>query len=416
MWIVCQIGAREHYAIPRALQEAGALELLITDFWVSPGHGFAKLPGAQRLRDRYHPDLASAKWYAPNLRMLGFEIEQRLMKRSGWPVMMARNRLFQRQAISHLRAWESRTAPQSVPTLFSYSYSARELLLFAKERGWNTVLGQIDPGPEEERIVGEEHRRYSKLGSSWQPVVPEYWKHWHEELELADRIILNSEWSRECLFKEGVPDEKMEIVPLVYGDQATGKREQETGGNSDAIQNSEFKIQNSRPLRVLFLGQVILRKGIGRLLDAMRMLKHDPIELILAGPCEIDPSAWADLPNVNWVGAVPRSEVGALYQQADVFILPTLSDGYAITQLEALSRGLPVIASSHCGAAVVHGKNGWILADLEPETIRDFLLEVRHTMHALKAVKAPEFEIDDLAAALLDNEPSRSGGVCVSVE
>lgn len=108
---------------------------------------------------------------------------------------------------------------------------------------------------------------------------------------------------------------------------------------------------------------------------------------------------------------MPRSEVGVLYQQSDVFILPTLSDGYAIIQLEALSRGLPVIASRHCGNAVEAGRNGWILLDLEPETIRDLLMEVRHSRHALKEVTAPQFGLHDLAGVLLTNERSCGGGL-----
>lgn len=395
-WIVSQIGAREHYAIPQALHGEEALAALMTDFWVPPGHPIGKIPGGQRLRERYHRELAGANVFAPNVRMLGKELEARLGRRQGWSVMMGRNQVFQKQAISFLRNRDWGNAEK--PTLFSYSYAARDLFRYAKDQGWKTVLGQIDPGPEEERIVGEEHARYPDLTSSWRPAPAEYWKLWREELELADRIIVNSEWSRECLLKEGVPGEKMEVVPLVYGDQATGKRVQDAGVMSDAIQNSELKIQN---LRVLFLGQINLRKGIGRLLDAMRMLKAEPIELTLAGPSEIDPVAWADLPNVDWVGPVPRSEVGGLYEQADVFILPTLSDGYAITQLEALARGLPVIASRHCGAAVVHGGNGWILPDLEPATICELLLEARNSSHLLKVATAPDFGLGDLTGALM---------------
>lgn len=408
-WIVCQIGAREHYAIPRALQRREVLAALLTDFWVPPGHPIGKIPGGQRLRDRFHPELAGVNVFAPNLRMLGFELEQRVLKRSGWPLMMARNRLFQKQAISFLR--NSALRNTETPTLFSYSYAARDLFRFAKEHGWKTVLGQIDPGPEEERIVAAEHRRYPELSSAWRPAPESYWQSWREELQLADRIIVNSEWSRECLLKEGVPAEKLEVVPLVYGEQNTGDRGQETGCGPVLIQNSKLKIQNSRATRVLFLGQINLRKGIGRLLDAMRMLKDEPIELTLAGPSEIDPKAWADLPNVHWVGPVPRSEVGMLYKDADVFILPTLSDGYAITQLEALSRGLPVIASRHCGAAVDHGKNGWILPDLEPETIRDLLMEVQNSKHTPIAVTPPDFGLDDLAVALMSGSSACSGAL-----
>jgi glycosyltransferase involved in cell wall biosynthesis len=153
------------------------------------------------------------------------------------------------------------------------------------------------------------------------------------------------------------------------------------------------------PYRVLFLGQINLRKGVGRLLDAMRLLKDERVELVMAGPSEIEPAAWADLPKVKWIGPVPRSEVGAVYRAADVFILPTLSDGYALTQLEALSHGLPVIASKHCGEAVTHGRNGWILDDLEPETIAT-AIRVAAT-ESLPDVRPPEFSLADLAQALI---------------
>jgi glycosyltransferase involved in cell wall biosynthesis len=166
-----------------------------------------------------------------------------------------------------------------------------------------------------------------------------------------------------------------------------------------ALRDEVGRMRKSDPTHLLFLGQINLRKGIGRLLEAMRLLRDEPVELTLAGPAEIDPSAWADLANVRWIGAVPRSEVGRIYQEADLFILPTLSDGYAITQLEALAHGLPVMASKHCGDAVTHGRNGWILDDLEPETIA---AAVRMAMHErLPDVRPPEFSLDDLAAALI---------------
>jgi glycosyltransferase involved in cell wall biosynthesis len=99
------------------------------------------------------------------------------------------------------------------------------------------------------------------------------------------------------------------------------------------------------------------------------------------------------------MGPVPRSEVGRIYQEADCFILPTLSDGYALTQLEALSQGLPVIASKHCGEAVTNGHNGWILEDLEPATIAAAMLRARS--EHLESVKPPVFSLEDLGAVLV---------------
>jgi len=66
---------------------------------------------------------------------------------------------------------------------------------------------------------------------------------------------------------------------------------------------------------------------------------------------------------VKWFGPVTRKETAEKYKAADVFILPTLSDGFAITQLEAQAHGLPVISSKHCGGVVEHGHNGIILQE-----------------------------------------------------
>jgi hypothetical protein len=58
-WICCQLGAREHYAVPRALHRRGRLRMLVTDCWVRPGHPLTNIPGdwARRLSERFQPDL-----------------------------------------------------------------------------------------------------------------------------------------------------------------------------------------------------------------------------------------------------------------------------------------------------------------------------------------------------------------------
>ena len=78
------------------------------------------------------------------------------------------------------------------------------------------MLVQIDPGPEEEKIVAEEAARVPELAGEWQPAPAEYWTSWREECKLADRIVVNSEWSREGLVRGGVPGEKISVIPLAY--------------------------------------------------------------------------------------------------------------------------------------------------------------------------------------------------------
>ena len=57
------------------------------------------------------------------------------------------------------------------------------------------------------------------------------------------------------------------------------------------------------------------------------------------------------------------------YQQSDVFILPTHSDGFGLTLLEAAAFGLPIIASPFCGEVVHNGVNGLVIPEVSAEAI-----------------------------------------------
>ena len=183
-WICCQLGAREHYAIPRALRSAGRLAALITDAWVPPRSSVGYLK--RNLRERFHRDLEAARVRSWTLGLLRFEIAARAKKKSGWPLILERNDWFQDKAVSALSRFPLST-PNSSPIIFSYCYTAREAFRFAKSRGWRTVLGQIDPGLVEERIVAELYKNSPEQRMRWEPAPAEYWNQWREECSLADR-------------------------------------------------------------------------------------------------------------------------------------------------------------------------------------------------------------------------------------
>ena len=361
-WICCQIGAREHYAIPRALNQDGKLACLITDAWVGARSPFKIFP-QKGLSERFHPALTEAQVYAFNTSLIGFEITQKIQKHFGWAQIIARNRWFQDQAIRKL----TELAPQfnTPPILFSYSYAALNIFRFAKKQGWKTVLGQIDPGILEEKIVSHEHEKYSQYRSKWEAAPSIYWQNWQEECKLADAIIVNSEWSRQLLEHAGIDANKLKIVPLVYTFP-------ETATNFTRLYPASFS--KNRPLRVLFLGQVILRKGITYILEAIKSLEGYPIEFWFVGSNQIEiPCYFENHPQIRWIGHINRSETTQYYQQADVFLFPTLSDGFGLTQLEAQSWQLPIIASNNCGDVVRDGVNGLILSEVTGEVIAQSL-------------------------------------------
>jgi glycosyltransferase involved in cell wall biosynthesis len=361
-WICCQLGAREHYAIPRALFRLGTLDWLVTDAWVPPSSVLAKI-SAGSLADRFHDDLADARVMAFNSSVIVFEMLARARRLAEWKTIIERNQWFQRKIVDALNSQLSTLNHQ--PILLSYSYAALEPFRFAKLRGWKTLLLQIDPGPEEERIVAEEVARVPALAGEWEAAPVDYWSAWRQECDLADRIIVNSEWSREGLMRSGIPSRKLILIPLAYGPSEVEDHNSEIR----QVRSYPLRFTQERPMRVLFLGKVNLRKGIARLLEAAETLRDEPVEFWMVGPAQIaNTTAIADGTRVKWFGPATRKEAAEKYRAADVFILPTLSDGFAITQLEAQAHGLPVISSKHCGGVVQNGRNGIVIE--EPSAAR----------------------------------------------
>ena len=110
------------------------------------------------------------------------------------------------------------------------------------------------------------------------------------------------------------------------------------------------------------------------------MLHDEPVEFWMVGPVEIAKvSTLGHAGRVKWFGPATRKQASEFYGDADVFILPTLSDGFAITQLEAQAHGLPIIASKFCGKVVENGVNGIILEEPTDTciaaTIRDCIVD-----------------------------------------
>ncbi|MBD1862615.1 glycosyltransferase family 4 protein [Trichocoleus sp. FACHB-46] len=397
-WICCQLGAREHYAIPRALHQTGQLAHLITDAWVPPQSALNQLPTPlfTNLRERFHVDLAQTSVHAFTGSLMRFELTQRLQKTSGWERIIDRNHWFQKRAVQVLNA----IAPQhsslnSPPTLFAYSYATLELFRYAKTRGWRTILGQIDPGPTEEKLVLEEYARHSIYESSWQPAPPHYWVRWQEECSLADRILVNSQWSSQALQQAGVPANKIDIIPLAYEPPEQAR---------DFVRTYPSAFSAERPLRVLFLGQVILRKGIVALLEAAEHLRDQHIEFWLVGsPGIARPQQDKVHEQVRWIGSVPRSATAQYYQQADIFLLPTLSDGFGLTQLEAQAWKLPTIASRFCGAVVKDGVSGLILQNVTGAAIAEALLFCLNNPQQLVNFSRQSTSMEHFGLATLQN-------------
>src|SRR5206468_620270 len=64
----------------------------------------------------------------------------------------------------------------------------------------------------------------------------------------------------------------------------------------------------------------------------------------------------------------PQLSLPSIYRQSDVFLFPTIEDGYAVVLAQAQAAGLPILATTNCSASdfVRDGENGWILPIRDP--------------------------------------------------
>jgi len=354
-WIVAQIGAREHYAVPHAFHQLGHLRLFYTEAWCRWGRELVRMgPGAFRAyANRYRPELpgSAVKSFTPSYAAfhLAHFPGHSSTRAALYRFFVEAGAWFATRAAEHL---SRQTLSPSEDHFFAFNTGALEALRLLRARGVFTVLDQIDPGREEERLVALEREKWPGWEDAVDPIPEEYWSRIREEWELADIVLVNSEWSKKLLVRQGVPESKLIVVPLAYESPPNMRPQGAVNGQ----------------LTVLWLGGVNLRKGIQYLVEAAKCLPK--VRFVVGGPIGIREERVRSAPeNMVFLGRIQRNSSGRLYEQAHVFVLPTISDGFAITQLEAMAHGLPVITTPNCGQVVADGVDGLIVPAANSEAL-----------------------------------------------
>jgi glycosyltransferase involved in cell wall biosynthesis len=393
-WCCLQLGSREHYAVPLALQQAGKLSALLADIWMTPAEARVVRGLAPSLAARRREGIPDHLVRRANVGRFLYETRVKLQKLDSWQACMLRITFFGEWCARELEKVEAQT-------VFSYSYNARWPFRVAKRRGLRTVLDLMDLGWLEEELTQRVASQYMDLAIHETPAPPVYWEGLREEIVLADQFVVNSAWSKSMWKQAGVPEEKMVEIPLVY------ERAGVAVGSSQSFERGERVTGRSSRLKALFLGSIILRKGVGQLFDGIRQLKNEPLDFTFAGPVGVRiPEDIRTMPNVRFLGPVDRAAAHDLYRASDVFLFPTLSDGFGLTQLEALSHGLPVIASANCGQVVEHMVNGLVVPEVTPDSIAAALLTLHRDRDLLAKLQSgacvpDRFHPRHLAPALL---------------
>jgi glycosyltransferase involved in cell wall biosynthesis len=132
------------------------------------------------------------------------------------------------------------------------------------------------------------------------------------------------------------------------------------------------------PVRLIYVGRLLPRKGVDVLLSAFNSLVEvEDVQLTIVG----DGPERADLMNMQtptarcrtiWKGKLPNQQAMESLGESDLFVLPSRYEPWGLVVNEAMAAGLPVIAHRQVGAAIdliVPDRTGWIADDLSPETM-----------------------------------------------
>lgn len=201
---------------------------------------------------------------------------------------------------------------------------------------------------------------------------------------LANAITVPSSVARRSFIQMGVPADKVHVIPY--------------GVRLDHFTRTAEPPRDS--FEVLFAGQVSLRKGIPYLLEAFARLRHPNKHLTVVGSVmdDIRPLL-AQLPtdNVTFTGSIPQAELARKMSASHLLVLPSIEEGLALVQGQAMACGCPVLATTATGAEdlftdgvegfIVEDRNTDKLAERMQQIADDTALQQRMSEAALERVK-----------------------------
>ena len=377
----------------QALEEKGMLGAFFTTLGFPASTWTRFLPGAIRAecvrrtypmapgKLRTRPGRESVRLAAQKLRWSYWSRHEK-----GWA---SADQVYQDLDRAVARRIRRRDSTENIAGIYGYEDGCLETFRVAKKQGlgcfydlpiayWKTVR----------KLLEEEGRRLPE----WEPTLVgtrdslKKLERKTEELALADVVICPSLFVLDSL----PPDVRQNKQCLVA----------EFGSPSRNWNAARRAPAGSDKLRVLFAGSMTQRKGLADVFAAMKLLKRPDVELIVLGspiaPMEFYRRQYRDF---TYMSTRPHQEVLKLMQSCDVLVLPSIAEGRALVQQEALANGLPLIVTKNTGGEdlIVPGETGFLVPIRSPDKIAEkisWLADHRDCLPAMRLAaikKADEY-------------------------
>ena len=346
--LLIQPGARHNYALARFLQEAGALQALYTDFAVAEGsleHIFLRAaaaahPKAQHLSRRVVPGLPRAA-----------------LRRLGLGALRAKKHAPDEAERWAFRERDLRDADVIYSQYFAGGPQYDELVAHGAR-----FVSDVFIMPSAHRVVNREAEKFPQWReASFSPEAA-------AGLDAVSQAMIDRSDGLFCPSQSVIDD------VATYNPAARAKCRLVRYGSGLTFDQPN----DPMPKRVLFAGSVQLRKGPQYVaLAAARIARIDPsVSFVFAGGITPIVAELLRAPNIELLGHVSRERMRTEFLRADILAFPSLAEGSAGVVLEAMSAGLPIVATREAGVDFKDGESGIMVPPTDVDALTEAILAI----------------------------------------
>jgi glycosyltransferase involved in cell wall biosynthesis len=242
-----------------------------------------------------------------------------------------------------------------------YANQGQALYIFKKAAAMKLERILIAPTPHIDFVWQELRLEQTILGKDMEWLHPWLKKKIKQEYELADKIMVFSQFSYDTFKDNGIAGTKLILWPLDI--------------DREYFQRKQTK--NDHIFRVLYVGRLMPEKGVHYLIKAFQELALPGSELLLFGSTLTRSTRkWLDKQIKGWDNIkISCGDPRPAYEQSSVLAHPALQDGFALVVAEAMAFGLPVIVTENTGAKekVRDGENGFVIPVRDVGAIKEKL-------------------------------------------
>lgn len=234
--------------------------------------------------------------------------------------------------------------------VYAYEDGARRTFAAAK-KGRAAAVYELPLGYYAGVAHELERARRERPGLSFGPHAEPEWKRRRKdaELGLADIVVVPCAWA-EASLRRGKTGATKTVIRLPYG--------------TPADEVSARARPADAPFTVFFAGQICLRKGVPHLIDAWKRLDLKDARLRLAGHAKPGDACLREAPSsLAYLGALSRVKLLEEMRRADLFVFPSLAEGFGLVIGEAMALGLPVLTTTNTGGTelITDGRDGLLV-------------------------------------------------------